>query len=444
VGGDVWSPDGRAIYYIQLSDLPAGASPTDYYRGVRVLRHRLGEQVGPGVPVLSAAAVGEDDRLFPFLDIDGSSGVAFGILNTGVGPHSAYYVAPAGDLATGTPAWRPLFALADSVLAVAAHGVDLYVLTQKGAPLGRIVRTALDSPDLAAAETVLAETDQRLRWISAALDALYVDVFAAGTNRLTRIPWGGAPIPVALPPGTSVSQTYDDPFRSQLRADPTAGWCSPGASRAGRPSAARIATTHPRPLWRSCRCARRAATTASSDTRWRPSSLPATTASSSRSRSSVPIPWPGRARSRSCWTHTAHTGSSMPPASSPSGSPGSSRAAPAPPVTSAAGGTMARRGTVPGRGRPNRTRGSTSSPAPSSSSARATPRPERVVAVGGQRGRDHRRARHHRAARPIRGRHHSERRARCRSVRDDTGRPGQHPRVRFGRDRGGIPGAAGP
>jgi prolyl oligopeptidase len=217
---NVWSPDGRAIYYIQLPDLAAGAPPTDYYRDVRVLRHRLGEQAGSDVPVLSAAAVGEDDRLFPVLEIDGSSGVAFGILNTGVGPHSAYFVAPAGDLATGTPAWRPLFALADSVIAVASHGDDLYVLMQKGAPLGRIVRTTLDAPDLAAAETVLAETDQSLRWVGAALDALYVDVFADGTNRITRIPWGSAPIPVALPPGTSVSQTYDNPFRSQIRTDP--------------------------------------------------------------------------------------------------------------------------------------------------------------------------------------------------------------------------------
>jgi prolyl oligopeptidase len=217
---NVWSPDGRTVYYIQLPDRTVDAPPEDEYRNVRVLRHRLGEQVGADVPVLSAAAVGEDDRLFPFIEIDGSSGVAFGVLSTGVQPHSAYFVAPVGDLATGTPAWRPLFALADSVLGVAAHGVDLYVLTQKGTPLGRIVRTALDSPDLAAAETVLAETDQRLRWMGAALDALYVDVFAAGTNRLTRIPWGGAPIPVTLPPGTSVSQTYDDPFRSQLRTDP--------------------------------------------------------------------------------------------------------------------------------------------------------------------------------------------------------------------------------
>jgi prolyl oligopeptidase len=217
---NVWSPDGRAVYYIQFPDLPAGAPPTDQYRDVRVLRHRLGEQAGADVPVLSAAAVGEDDRLFPFIEIDGSSGVAFGILSTGVHPHSAYFVAPAGHLATGTPAWRPLFALADSVIAVAAHGTDLYVLTQKGAPLGRIVRTSLDTPALATAETVLPETDQRLRWLGAALDALYVDVFADGTNRLTRIPWGGAPIPVTLPPGTSVSQTYDDPFRSQLRVDP--------------------------------------------------------------------------------------------------------------------------------------------------------------------------------------------------------------------------------
>ena len=208
-----WSPDGRTVLYLQLRDLPPDVPPTDFFRDIRILRHHIGEGVASDVPVFSAAAVGEDDRLLGFLDVDAGSGLAFGILASGVEWHAAFFVAPLADVVRGTPSWRPLFDRADSVAMVAVHGADLYVFTKKGAPLGRIVRTRLDAPDLASAETVMPEGTQSLQVMSAALDGLYVRGYVEGANWITHIPWGGTPVSVALPPETSVGELRASPLR---------------------------------------------------------------------------------------------------------------------------------------------------------------------------------------------------------------------------------------
>ena len=212
---NVWSPDGRAVFYVRMRDVPAGAPPTEVYRGIEILRHRMGADAASDDAVFSPAIVGHNDRLFPFLEVDPRSGHAFGILTNGVDPHVlAFYVAPVADLARGAPSWHPLFSFADSVGSVAVHGQHLYARTRKDAPLGRIVRTRLDAPELATAETVLAEGEGNIEDMQAALDGLYVKLFSDGVNHILRIPWGDSPIPVALPPETSVGALRTSPLRS--------------------------------------------------------------------------------------------------------------------------------------------------------------------------------------------------------------------------------------
>ena len=206
---DPWSPDGRSFFYLQFRDLP--------YRGGRIFRHRMGDELGSDISVFSGTMVGEDDGLLPFLEVDARNGLAIGLLRTGVEQHSAFFVTSADELAAEVPKWRPLFTLADSVVSVAARGPDLYVLTWKGTP--RIVHTALDAPDLETGKVVMAGGEDRMQWMRVALDGLYVDRFAEGINRVTRIPWGESPTPIELPAGTSV---YQPPgaFTSEIRANP--------------------------------------------------------------------------------------------------------------------------------------------------------------------------------------------------------------------------------
>ena len=199
-----WSPDGRAFFYTQLRDLPPGSPPAEAYQGIRIIRHRLGEDPGADVPVFSAEALGQDDRLLPFVVVDGANGLVFAILTPGT-EHGAWFVAQTSGLERWTADWHPLFAAEDSVQYVEAHGDDLYVFTARRGP--RIVRTSLVEPALATAEILMGDDEGLIQGMSAALDGIYVDVFAEGTNRIARIPWGGSPESIELPAGTSVAGT---------------------------------------------------------------------------------------------------------------------------------------------------------------------------------------------------------------------------------------------
>ena len=212
-----WSPDGAAFFYNQLRDLPPDAPPTEQYRGVRVMRHRIGDAPSGDAEVFSASGVGADDRLFPFIEVDARHGLAFGTLTTGVEPISAYHVAPIDEMVRGAPAWRRLFSRSDSVVAIAVNDSDLYALTLRGGT--RIVRTDLRAPDLTTATVVLEGNGLAIRYMRAARDGLYAEAFAEGRNGLVRIPWGGEPAPIPLPNGASIAAAPGD-FSGQVRADP--------------------------------------------------------------------------------------------------------------------------------------------------------------------------------------------------------------------------------
>ncbi|HSJ65469.1 MAG TPA: prolyl oligopeptidase family serine peptidase [Gemmatimonadaceae bacterium] len=212
-----WSPDGAVFFYNQLRDLPPDAPPTERYRGVRVMRHRLGDAPSGDAEAFSAAAVGADDRLFPFIEIDARHGLAFGTLTTGVEPISAYYVAPIDEMVRGAPAWRRLFSRSDSVVAIAVNDSDLYALTLQGGT--RIVRTDLRAPDLTTAAVVLEGNGLAIRYLRAARDGLYAETFAGGRNGLVRIPWGGKPASIPLPDGASIAAA-PAAFAGEVRADP--------------------------------------------------------------------------------------------------------------------------------------------------------------------------------------------------------------------------------
>lgn len=209
-----WDPGGRAFYYWQVRDPRPDAPPAERYVEVRVFRHVLGQDPRSDARLLDAAMVQQDPQLMPAFEVGSDSSVALGVLSTGDDPYAAWYTASASDVRTGTPAWKPLFALADSVISVVPHGADLYLLTRKGTP--RVLRTRLAAPDLASAVTVMTGGDAILQAVSGALDGLYVQLFSNGVNRLTRIPWGGTPVAIELPPGTSIGETF---WSSHVRVD---------------------------------------------------------------------------------------------------------------------------------------------------------------------------------------------------------------------------------
>jgi prolyl oligopeptidase len=208
-----WDPGGRVFYYWRVPD-PEGVPATEYFVGIQLLRHHLGTAPGSDVAVLGADMLDGDEGLFPVIQVDPGSGVAFGTM---AGDRvSTFYRALAAAVAGDRPRWTLLFPRTDSIAALVPHAEDLYVLSRRGA--GSVLRTRLDAPDLTTADTVVtADARTTLQGISGARDAVYVQSFSEGANRLTRIPWRGAARPIDLPPGSSIA---GEDLSSRVRTTP--------------------------------------------------------------------------------------------------------------------------------------------------------------------------------------------------------------------------------
>jgi len=206
-----WDPAGMAFYYWRIVE-PGAVEPSAYFN-VQMIRHRLGTDPSSDVVVLGADLLQEEPPWWPLLEFHPEDTLAFG---HAADARTAWYTARAADVAAGSPEWRPLFPADDSVVSVIPHGSDLYILTLRETP--RIVRTPRDAPDLSAAETLMAaDAGTTLQHMGRAQDGLYVQWYAEGVNRLTRIPWERRPRPVELPSGTSIQGS--DRYGSQVQFD---------------------------------------------------------------------------------------------------------------------------------------------------------------------------------------------------------------------------------
>ena len=58
---------------------------------------------------------------------------------------------------SGRPRWRKVCDVADEVVGFAFRGDDLFLLTTRDAPNGRVVKTSMERPDLANAQVLLPE-----------------------------------------------------------------------------------------------------------------------------------------------------------------------------------------------------------------------------------------------------------------------------------------------
>jgi prolyl oligopeptidase len=114
---------------------------------------------------------------------------ALGIILNGVAPDMRAYVAPVAGIGKSTSEWRKIADFSDSVTGFAVHDNDVYLLTYKGAPRYKVVRTDARKPDLAAAETVVPAGEAVVTGIDTAQDALYVQLLDGGIGRLLRVPY---------------------------------------------------------------------------------------------------------------------------------------------------------------------------------------------------------------------------------------------------------------
>jgi len=183
-----WNPDSRQVYYNKLPPPEAGAAIG--YVNSKVYRHQLGKH--PNTDTLlfgigDAAAPELIDIDIPQLLVPRGSTTALAIVQRGDENERAIYAAPAASLGKpGTP-WKKIVDRRDQVVKFAAYGKDLFLVTHRQAMNRKILRLALDAPDIAKAKVAVPETDKVVSDIAIGSDALYIKFVVGGVDQLQRL-----------------------------------------------------------------------------------------------------------------------------------------------------------------------------------------------------------------------------------------------------------------
>lgn len=231
-----WLPDESGIFYNRLAEGVARSSVA-YNNDSVCWLHRLGTEAGADIKVLARgldARVPIDPIEEPTVWTDPSSEHVVARLLGGVRRENPMYTARLADAVAGKPQWRKVCDVADEVVAFAFRGDELFLVTTRDAPNGRVVRTSMERPDFATARTVLGEGGVVIDHVATAKDALYVADVEGGYGGLRRLGYDGALAPVALPfQGSILGLTTETTRDGALLT--MAGWLRPPSVWSYRP-----------------------------------------------------------------------------------------------------------------------------------------------------------------------------------------------------------------
>ena len=244
-----WLPDGR-LMYSRLQKLGPDAPVTDKYQNQRVYVHTIGEDpdkdvalFGPGVS--SRVKIDPTELVFAAWPA-GSRYVAAVVVN-GVQRELRIHVAPVASLDGAQTPWTTVTTRDDDVNDFALAGDDLYLMSHKGTPRFKVLRTPLAKPDLATAQVVVPAGTAVVTGIVAAGDAIYVRKMNAGMSELWRLPRAtGKAERVALPYAGDIETMSTDPRRRGIVFD-LGGWTRAGAIYAYEPATRKLVDTKLQP-----------------------------------------------------------------------------------------------------------------------------------------------------------------------------------------------------
>jgi prolyl oligopeptidase len=240
-GGSVaWNADGSGFWYTRYPRAGERPEPDmDFFQ--QVYFHKLGSptqadthELGKDFPRIAETVLStSDDGRFVLASVANGDGGAF----------EHFLRKPDGT-------WVRLTRFDDGIVRVgfATEG-DLYLLSRKGAPRGRIVRVPIDAPDPAQATVVVAESDAVIRGFLPTPHGLYVQDVVGGPSQV-RLFAPGAREPRRLPiePNSAVdglAKLDEDSivYRVESFTEPAA-WYRYGAT-SGKATRTRMVTTSP-------------------------------------------------------------------------------------------------------------------------------------------------------------------------------------------------------
>jgi prolyl oligopeptidase len=218
-----WLPDNTSFFYFRLPERAADAPAADRLKGAITYVHRLGTDPDADAAVFGhglSPDVQMTDRDWPLVSYVPGSKFLIGYIAHGVKNELTLYAAPVDRLAGARTPWRKLADVEDEVTGFDRRGDDVYLLTHKGAPRFKIVRTSLVKPDLAAAEVVVPEGQAVVTSVGVAADGLYYKEMEAGMSWISRLGWGGKPGRIPLPFQGSIAGTLTTPGIFTMPTEP--------------------------------------------------------------------------------------------------------------------------------------------------------------------------------------------------------------------------------
>jgi prolyl oligopeptidase len=208
-----WLPDNQSFFYHRLQEMKEGMAAIERYQNSQTHWHLMGTDPEQDRVVLQRGIAPLEDvtpTIWPCIT-DVSFGCAIAVIFNGTQLNIDAYVSTIDSLSQNTPKWIKICDAADEVRSFTANESDLYLRTSKNAPRFKIIKTSLTNPDLANAETVLAESDSIVRSIFAANDALYAIATKNGIGKLIRITYDGRIQHLNLPSDGNINLLKNDP-----------------------------------------------------------------------------------------------------------------------------------------------------------------------------------------------------------------------------------------
>jgi prolyl oligopeptidase len=112
---------------------------------------------------------------------------------------------------------------------ITGHDVDgdtLYLLANKGAPRGRLIKTSIKAPSVAKAVEVVPQAQAVLQSISKAKDSLYLSIMDGGVYRLRKLDKAGKLSDVTLPFDGTIGAVFAETDRDGILMT-YGGWLNP-------------------------------------------------------------------------------------------------------------------------------------------------------------------------------------------------------------------------
>lgn len=220
-----WLDDGSGFFYNQLT---GKVGTPERYLDSQTRFHRLGGDPAQD-PILMRRgldpAVAYDKIQMP--RIETFPGSAHAVLSlSDVRDESRYYVAPVADVVAGRAKWANVAGFEDEITDIDLHDGEIYLLANHGAPRGRVLKTPVSAPNLAAAAEPVPQGPLVIEAFARSRDGLYLKIMDGGISRLRRLGTDGRIAEIDLPFDGTIDGLFaepDQPGALMLLA----GWLSP-------------------------------------------------------------------------------------------------------------------------------------------------------------------------------------------------------------------------